>query len=276
MTKETAMLTRAFCTTAATVQLLAFGTIAASAGTISLDEKLRILKNAYPSLIADVKGGKIHLTSGEKLTVDDGKPKDHQGKLKRADIEDSLSQIYPLGACHTGKPARNFDPGRIRNEWLMRIMFGNSKGEAQSNLRSIKWFGNRVRVTRRFGTDKALERVRADLAKLPKRFRKYFVKLGGTFNWRNIAKTKRLSVHSFGAAIDINTKYTDYWIWSGGKPGNVPRYKNKIPKEIVSIFEQHGFIWGGKWYHYDTMHFEYRPELIEIGKLALSRGCPSG
>jgi hypothetical protein len=28
------------------------------------------------------------------------------------------------------------------------------------------------------------------------------------------------------------------------------------------VFEKHGFIWGGKWYHYDTMHFEYRPELL--------------
>ena len=28
------------------------------------------------------------------------------------------------------------------------------------------------------------------------------------------------------------------------------------------IFERHGFIWGGKWHHYDTMHFEYRPELL--------------
>lgn len=27
-------------------------------------------------------------------------------------------------------------------------------------------------------------------------------------------------------------------------------------------FERHGFIWGAKWYHYDSMHFEYRPELL--------------
>ena len=37
---------------------------------------------------------------------------------------------------------------------------------------------------------------------------------------------------------------------------------NHIPLEIVAIFERHGFIWGGKWSHYDTMHFEYRPELL--------------
>jgi hypothetical protein len=30
----------------------------------------------------------------------------------------------------------------------------------------------------------------------------------------------------------------------------------------VEVFERHGFIWGGKWNHYDTMHFEYRPELL--------------
>ena len=34
--------------------------------------------------------------------------------------------------------------------------------------------------------------------------------------------------------------------------------------EIVRIFEKHGFIWGGRWYHYDTMHFEYRPELLGV------------
>ncbi len=32
--------------------------------------------------------------------------------------------------------------------------------------------------------------------------------------------------------------------------------------EIVKELEKYGFIWGGRWYHYDTMHFEYRPELL--------------
>ncbi|MES0403835.1 MAG: M15 family metallopeptidase, partial [Hyphomicrobium sp.] len=56
--------------------------------------------------------------------------------------------------------------------------------------------------------------------------------------------------------------HTDYW--RQAKPGTdgTYAYKNKIPMEIVRIFEKHGFIWGGKWHHYDTMHFEYRPELL--------------
>ena len=46
------------------------------------------------------------------------------------------------------------------------------------------------------------------------------------------------------------------------KAGKALVYHNQIPMDIVRIFEKHGFIWGGKWYHYDTMHFEYRPELL--------------
>ena len=44
--------------------------------------------------------------------------------------------------------------------------------------------------------------------------------------------------------------------------------RNSYPQEIVDIFEKHGFIWGGKWSHFDLMHFEYRPELLRKWQLA--------
>jgi peptidoglycan LD-endopeptidase CwlK len=58
---------------------------------------------------------------------------------------------------------------------------------------------------------------------------------------------------------------TESFLWSnpGAKETDKIKYVNHIPKEIVKVFEKHGFIWGGRWYHYDTMHFEYRPELID-------------
>ena len=43
-------------------------------------------------------------------------------------------------------------------------------------------------------------------------------------------------------------------------------WRNRIPGAIGEIFERHGFIWGAKWYHMDSMHFEYRPELIALAK----------
>ena len=39
------------------------------------------------------------------------------------------------------------------------------------------------------------------------------------------------------------------------------------PEAVIKSFEKQGFVWGGTWDEYDTMHFEYRPELIELGKL---------
>jgi hypothetical protein len=89
--------------------------------------------------------------------------------------------------------------------------------------------------------------------------------MSGIYNCRPIAETNRLSVHAFGAAIDINAKLSDYWLWAKRPDGSIA-WHNQIPREIVEIFERHGFIWGGRWYHFDTMHFEYRPELIALAK----------
>jgi hypothetical protein len=73
-----------------------------------------------------------------------------------------------------------------------------------------------------------------------------------------------LSAHSFGIAIDLNTAFANYWQWDCKCTAEEAAltFKNNIPQEIIDVFEKHGFIWGGKWYHYDTMHFEYRPELL--------------
>ena len=250
---------------------------AQSLAEVTTDERLAILVQSYPDAIKAIDGNNLLLKSGLQLTIDDGKKKTHGQKLKNADIEDMLSQIYPLGICDgsfEGPPSpRNIDPGRIRNDEFFRDLYGRTEAEARKHLTIIDWFGTKLPFTTVNGADKALIKVRDALAKLPPDLHKYFTKTGGTFNWRNIAKTSRLSVHSFGAAIDLNTKFADYWIWAGGKAGDVPEYKNQIPPEIVEIFERHGFIWGGKWYHFDTMHFEYRPALIAIGRLNASRGC---
>ena len=247
---------------------------ASAAEPISVKERVAALAAAYPDVIRIVDDATISV-GGKPVAVDDGRQKSHAEKLVDPDVEDMLSQIYPIGACWSQKPPeRNFDPGRIRNDTVMRAIFGSSEAEVRARLVRVPWFGATVMFTRTAGADAALAAVAADLAKLPARYGPVFKTTAGTFNARNSAGTSRLSVHSFAAAIDVNTKYADYWRWSGGKPGNVPKYVNKVPKTVVDVFERHGFVWGGKWYHYDTMHFEYRPELIAIARLAEQRGCP--
>lgn len=115
-------------------------------------------------------------------------------------------------------------------------------------------------VTTINGVAERLERVIAGLEGLPDRFKAYLVPSAGTFNCRAVADTGLLSMHAFAAAIDVNVARSDYWAWARDR-GEIP-YRNRIPWEIAEVFEAERFIWGGKWYHYDTMHFEYRPELI--------------
>ena len=68
-------------------------------------------------------------------------------------------------------------------------------------------------------------------------------------------------MHAYAAAVDINVKYSDYWRWGSGSKDQ-PSWHNQIPIEIVRVFEKHGFIWGGYWYDYDTMHFRIPSELL--------------
>jgi hypothetical protein len=245
--------------------------IPSPAAELSLAEKLNLLVSAYPDSLVKAEGGSIGFRDGGSLPADDGKVKDHAGKLAAGDIEDSLSQFYPAGPCEA-KPAVNADPGRIRSDALMMRLYGKSASGVEASLVPVDWFGKVLRVTRRQGVAAALEKVRDELKAMPG-MRAFLAPSAGTFNWRKVSGASNLSVHSFGAAIDINTQYADYWIWSGGRPGRVAKYRNKYPMQIVDAFERHGFIWGGRWYHYDTMHFEYRPELIAIGKAADVSAC---
>src|ERR1700693_1248984 len=76
----------------------------------------------------------------------------------------------------------------------------------------------------------------------------------------NAPHTRSPSPPGYGTPIDLNLAFSDYWYW---RPHDGPIvYRSRMAEEIVTIFETHGFIWGGKWYHFDTMHFEYRPELL--------------
>jgi hypothetical protein len=187
--------------------------------------------------------------------------------LTDATIGDQFQYLYPLDFDLTRREVAWEDPGRIRNEDFMRFLFGETEGEVRSSLTQVHTADGRAsfNVTQRYDVDCQLE---AALAQLGNDFPRIFTSIGGSFNWRMISGTSRLSVHSFGAAVDVNTSMGGYWRWSGAEQGAVGGYQNQIPEEVVSAFETYGFIWGGKWHHFDGMHFEYRPELIVYARLA--------
>jgi len=224
---------------------------------------LQYLKESYPGFVARVTADSLILVDGTKMVWDEGIVKNSFGELlDKASLKDMMSQRYVKGKDYEVPIPENFDPGRIRHEAFFYAMYGKTKADVLSNLVTIDWFGRKLRVSRINGVNKRLDSVKAELQQLPERFHKYFTKTAGSFNWRNIAGTERRSAHSFGIAIDLNTEYSNYWRWEKPDGNGKYGYRNRMPLEIVQVFEKYGFIWGGKWYHFDTMHFEYRPELL--------------
>ncbi len=258
------------------VLALVAGIGAWSAGVLAQPTEAALLRSvaaliaAYPGHLSHREGNELVWRDGTRMRIDDGIAKDEAARLENADIEDMLSQTYLVGACSYGAPPEDFDPGRVRDEAFFRKMYGGSAAAVSATLATIDWFGTPLRVTTVNGVDRALAAVREELAALPAELRVFVAPTAGAFNWRVVAGTNRLSVHSFGAAIDLNVDHSDYWLWGSatGRESDVPPYRNRFPPEIVEAFERHGFIWGGKWRHFDTMHFEYRPELIGLSARA--------
>jgi hypothetical protein len=225
------------------------------------------LIKCYSNFVVGFSDNHLIFKDKSRLLWDDQiKNKPFKFLLEKPDLKDMFSQKYATGILKSSPPA-NFDPGRIRNEAFFLKMYGSTKKEVKQNLTEIIWcpklVGQKITVTTVNGIDKKLSQISKELDEHPE-LKKYLSNIGGTFTWRNINGTTRHSMHSFGMTIDINTTYSDYWQWSCKCTNEVAvlRYKNRIPQIIVDTFEKYGFIWGGKWYHFDTMHFEYRPELI--------------
>lgn len=232
----------------------------------NLKEYLDRLVRYYSETISGYDNEFLILKNGTKFRISDHRTdKTFRELLEQPDIDDMFYAQYPM-ATIPQQPAKNVDPGRVRYEPLFVAMYGNcDKKEVVKNLRTIQWLpkhrGGSVTITTVNGVDKALDAVSRDLDELADSLVKYLKPTSGDYNCRRIAGSNVRSMHAYGAALDISTKYSNYWRWALNDRSEL-KWQNQIPIEIVNIFERHGFIWGGYWYHYDTMHFEYRPELL--------------
>lgn len=213
----------------------------------------------------DEGGGWGLAVNGGRLVVpwDDGQRKTLDDRLEKPDVEDILALGYPRGPIGPVVVV-DFDPGRVRHEGVLRARYGKDAAAVRAALVDVDFVGQRVRVHRLVAP--ALARVAARLVEQVRAnpsLRAFVVGgLGGTVQWRNIAGTNRLSTHAFGTAIDLVVSQSDYWRWQRAADGTIA-WRNRIPAAIVEAFEAEGFAWGGRWFHYDTMHFEYRPELFD-------------
>jgi len=235
---------------------------------LTTDEKADLFSMlaSYSSYIVGIEtaGEKIFLISkkGTRLLYDDKTVKTFEQKLDNPDIRNTLEQIYEPGRICKEIPL-NYDPGRMRNTQLLDTVYGADSGEVSRNCEKVGFCGRNFMFNKNNGASGALKRVWSDLLEKSKRdpeILDYICPAAGTVASRKIAGTKRKSPHLYGIAIDLKTKNSYYWRWN--KNRRIYNYFTKYPASVIESFENTGFIWGGKWHHYDTMHFEYRPELI--------------
>ena len=220
---------------------------------------------SYPDHLRGVEGDALIWTDGSRMPIGSGQPaRPFEAMLRNASIADQLRQTYEPGPLRAPPPP-NHSPGRLRNTAFFRKMYGDCRDpHAVAPITRITWMPRTrpqsLNITTVNDVAGRLSQVIEALEAMPDRVKAYLTPSAGSFNCRDVADTGLPSMHASGAAIDIATRGSDYWAWSRSR--GEPAYRNRIPPEIVEAFEAQDFIWGGKWYHYDTMHFEYRPELF--------------
>lgn len=257
---------------------------------------LRALLMAYPEKISgidyDFAMKDWFLMSGdEKLFWADGRLLPEKDLKNKDTWRSYIDYLYP---SEIPNPT-HFSPETIaklnaeilaenrKNSTVYNISFydllydGETRRKIESHIKRFDYLGARVSV--HVSIIEPLLRVEKRLNEMAKTKAevKMFIDSISTiegYNWREIADSPSRSNHSWGIAVDILPKNWGkkniYWNWISywnEKWMLIPLDRRWMPPlEVISVFEDEGFIWGGKWLLWDNMHFEYRPELLVLQK----------
>jgi hypothetical protein len=171
-------------------------------------------------------------------------------------------------------------PPKRSNHFYDALWRASSRSESWDRVKTLRFLGRPVTVHYSILEELALveERILAE-SKTNAEIRRWIDSLDllDGWNWRSIADTQSRSFHAYGAALDLLPKSRGketYWVWTSRSKSDwwtVP-YSQRLhpPNAVIRAFEAYGFVWGGKWLYYDTMHFEYRPEIFILSGLSLT------
>lgn len=165
---------------------------------------------------------------------------------------------------------------KSHNPEFQRLLYNTWKRQDMDNInvREIRFLGFKTKV--HVMIIPSLRRIETKLQELRKSDKELDTFLKGirsisAYLWRNIAGTNRLSLHSYGIAVDFipyRWKGDPYWYWVRNRGEDWTAYpydkRWQVPEVVIKAFEEEGYIWGGKWYQFDNMHFEYHPEINKL------------
>jgi hypothetical protein len=173
---------------------------------------------------------------------------------------------------------RAANPPKRSQHFFDALWRASSREESYDRVKTIRFLGRSVLVHYSIMEELALvEEQILEAAKTSAQVRQWINRLDtlAGWNWRTIADTQSRSFHAYGTALDLLPGsyggLQTYWLWTAENfPSwwTVP-YERRFhpPEAVIRAFEEYGFIWGGKWLFFDTMHFEYRPEILLLSNI---------
>jgi hypothetical protein len=243
------------------------------------DPRVRAFVLAYGQLIDSVTYGQddvifalgtqpIHFQDGRMLGED---------RLDRVEECDPIFYSYSLEPLTEPPPLLDESPTYCTD--VQESLWGQTDREIRSHGRSTTFLDHRMFVNHLLvDALAAVEREILDAAASDGSMAAWIDQLDITYSLmdRGIAGSPTRSHHAWGMAIDLVPKsygrLNVYWRWSRvfnrDEWHRIPLDRRwSPPLGVVEIFERHGFVWGGKWPHFDNIHLEYRPEILIYNRL---------
>jgi hypothetical protein len=256
----------------------------AGGGDLEKDPRVLALREAYGALIDTVRftdDDAVFVVGGQPIYFQDGRLLG-ENRLRYAHRFDPFFYEYSLGPL-TEPPPLTGNPVRCTD--LLDRLFGRTEPQIREHCRSLTFLGRSL-----FVNDfcrPALQEVEAEIraaARTDEAVAAWMagLKVAYSFMDKEIVGSASRSYHAWGLAVDLIPESYGrrqvYWKWSrvfNPQWHRIPIAKRwSPPQAVIEVFERHGFVWGGKWSHFDTIHFEYRPEILIYNRLLAEQAEP--
>jgi hypothetical protein len=236
---------------------------------------MRVFAHAYPGRITDVSfidNDWTMLVNGRRFFFANGRFLPEFVRARWLEFEPYDFYVYPWVGTIEERLAIFDNPVRsVGSSFLFdALYFSETVGASWEQQVTYSFLGVKMLVHNYIAPllDRVQERIRTAIAADPA-INEWIAELRTTppnfgWDWRYIYGTNRRSLHSYGIALDflprdLRGRHT-YWQWSGTGID----FDNLWlpPLAVIEAFREYGFLWGGNWNLIDTMHFEYRPEIL--------------
>jgi hypothetical protein len=254
-----------------------------ASGPVADDPRVRAFAQAYAPFIDSVsyRGDEVVFSmAGSAIHFEDGRMLE-AGRLERRAECEPIFYRYSLVPLTEPLPATDQLPAYCRD--VVELLWGRTESEVRRHTGGVTFLGRRLVVNDLLlGPLASVERDMREAATLDPAVADWIagIEIAYSFVTRDVAATQTQSYHGWGMAFDlVPASYGGrhvYWRWSRAldRQGwqRIPLEERwSPPAAAIEIFERHGFVWGGKWPHFDTIHFEYRPEIVLYNRLVEGR-----